>query len=105
MLNTYKPNQNYFSWHITGGYYIQSCELLMGLWKSYLFELCLYCAFTQLDCLYCVLIVHAQIRAAGFHVDIDMTDRTIQKKVREAQLAQFNYILVVGAKEAESGKV
>lgn len=25
--------------------------------------------------------VHAQIRAAGFHVDIDMTDRTIQKKV------------------------
>ncbi|CAM0913102.1 unnamed protein product [Alopecurus aequalis] len=49
--------------------------------------------------------VHAKIRAAGFHVDIDMTDRTIQKKVREAQLAQFNYILVVGAKEAESGKV
>nr|BAJ93554.1 predicted protein [Hordeum vulgare subsp. vulgare] len=49
--------------------------------------------------------VHAQIHAAGFHVDIDMTDRTIQKKVREAQLAQFNYILVVGAKEAESGKV
>jgi threonyl-tRNA synthetase len=26
-------------------------------------------------------------------------------QVREAQLAQFNYILVVGAKEAESGKV
>ncbi|KAK1613883.1 hypothetical protein QYE76_019400 [Lolium multiflorum] len=49
--------------------------------------------------------VHAEIREAGFHVDIDMTDRTIQKKVREAQLAQFNYILVVGAKEAESGKV
>jgi threonyl-tRNA synthetase len=26
-------------------------------------------------------------------------------QVREAQLAQFNYIIVVGAKEAESGKV
>ncbi|KAM0843029.1 hypothetical protein ACQ4PT_057977 [Festuca glaucescens] len=25
--------------------------------------------------------VHAEIREAGFHVDIDMTDRTIQKKV------------------------
>uniref|UniRef100_A0A0D9WTU3 threonine--tRNA ligase n=1 Tax=Leersia perrieri TaxID=77586 RepID=A0A0D9WTU3_9ORYZ len=49
--------------------------------------------------------VRARIHEAGFHVAIDETDRTIQKKVREAQLAQYNYILVVGAKEAETGKV
>ncbi|KAL5663366.1 hypothetical protein ACJX0J_023474, partial [Zea mays] len=47
--------------------------------------------------------VLATLHEAGFHVDIDASDRTIQKKVREAQLAQFNYILVVGAQEAETG--
>ncbi|XP_020103281.1 threonine--tRNA ligase, mitochondrial 1-like isoform X2 [Ananas comosus] len=49
--------------------------------------------------------VHAQIHAAGYYVDIDLSDRTIQKKVREAQLAQYNYILVVGAQEAETQQV
>uniref|UniRef100_A0A0E0LTF6 threonine--tRNA ligase n=1 Tax=Oryza punctata TaxID=4537 RepID=A0A0E0LTF6_ORYPU len=49
--------------------------------------------------------VRARLHEAGFHVAIDETDRTIQKKVREAQLAQFNYILVVGAQEAETGQV
>lgn len=49
--------------------------------------------------------VLARLHEAGFHVDIDMSDRTIQKKVREAQVAQFNYTLVVGAQEAETGNV
>nr|CAD1840152.1 unnamed protein product [Ananas comosus var. bracteatus] len=49
--------------------------------------------------------VHAQIHVAGYYVDIDLSDRTIQKKVREAQLAQYNYILVVGAQEAETQQV
>ncbi|KAJ4755028.1 Threonine--tRNA ligase [Rhynchospora pubera] len=49
--------------------------------------------------------VHEQMHKTGYYVDIDSSDRTIQKKVREAQIAQYNYILVVGAKEAETGKV
>ncbi|XP_062191774.1 threonine--tRNA ligase, mitochondrial 1-like [Phragmites australis] len=49
--------------------------------------------------------VLARLHEAGFYVDIDMSDRTIQKKVREAQMSQFNYILVVGAQEAETGEV
>ncbi|KAK9050952.1 hypothetical protein SSX86_027577 [Deinandra increscens subsp. villosa] len=49
--------------------------------------------------------VKDQIDAAGYYVDIDSSDRTIQKKVREAQLAQYNYILVVGEEEASNGKV
>lgn len=49
--------------------------------------------------------VLARLHEAGFYVDIDMSDKTIQKKVREAQVAQFNYILVVGAQEAETGNV
>ncbi|KAM7468624.1 hypothetical protein LguiB_016186 [Lonicera macranthoides] len=49
--------------------------------------------------------VRDQIHAAGYYVDVDTSDRTIQKKVREAQLAQYNYILVVGEEEASTGKV
>ena len=43
--------------------------------------------------------------ANNFQVDIDETGRTLNKMVREAQLAQFNYILVVGNKEAETNSV
>ena len=42
---------------------------------------------------------------AGFYVDVDLTDKSLQKKIREAQLAQYNYILVVGEKEAEKRTV
>ncbi|MQL93392.1 hypothetical protein Taro_026027 [Colocasia esculenta] len=49
--------------------------------------------------------VRDQIHQAGYHVDADITDRKLEKKVREAQLAQYNYILVVGEKEANSGQV
>ncbi|KAL8557064.1 hypothetical protein ACS0TY_004512 [Phlomoides rotata] len=49
--------------------------------------------------------VRDQIHDAGFYVDVDTTDRTINKKVREAQMAQYNYILVVGEKEVGTGQV
>ncbi|KAL6003533.1 hypothetical protein ACLOJK_023765 [Asimina triloba] len=49
--------------------------------------------------------VKDQIHQAGYYVDVDTTDRKIQKKVREAQLAQYNYILVVGEEEANTGQV
>ncbi|KAL7603744.1 hypothetical protein Lser_V15G18950 [Lactuca serriola] len=49
--------------------------------------------------------VKSHIFEAGYHVDIDETDRTIQKKVRDAQLAHYNYILVVGEEEVNTGKV
>ena len=38
--------------------------------------------------------VRASLRAAKLHVEVDASDKKMQKKVREAQLAQFNYILV-----------
>ncbi|GKA51506.1 threonine--tRNA ligase, mitochondrial 1-like protein [Tanacetum coccineum] len=38
-------------------------------------------------------VVKERIDAAGYYVDIDSSDRTIQKKVREAQLAQYNYMM------------
>ena len=41
--------------------------------------------------------VRGTLRAAKLHVEVDASDKKMQKKVREAQLAQFNYILVRGS--------
>jgi len=49
--------------------------------------------------------VARQIHEAGFYVDTDLTGNKLQKKIRDAQLAQYNYILVVGEKESENGCV
>lgn len=47
-----------------------------------------------------------QFHAAGFMVDLSEDHgATLNKKVRAAQMAQYNYILVVGDKERESGTV
>merc|ERR1711937_644870 len=49
--------------------------------------------------------VRDRLRAAGFHVDIDDSTNTLKKKVREGQLAQYNYILVVGETEETNDSV
>ncbi|XP_062025534.1 threonine--tRNA ligase, mitochondrial 1-like [Rosa rugosa] len=49
--------------------------------------------------------VRDKIFQSGYCVDVDTSDRTIQKKVREAQMAQYNYILVVGEEEVKTGQV
>ncbi len=43
--------------------------------------------------------VRSVLRKEGFYCEVDDTDRKMQKKVREAQLEQWNYILVVGEGE------
>uniref|UniRef100_A0AC34QH32 Anticodon-binding domain-containing protein n=1 Tax=Panagrolaimus sp. JU765 TaxID=591449 RepID=A0AC34QH32_9BILA len=50
--------------------------------------------------------VQKQLYGAGFEVeyDNDCSD-TLNKQVRNAQLAQFNFILVVGQKEKDNGTV
>jgi len=35
----------------------------------------------------------------GYHVELDKSSLTLNKKIRNAQIAQFNYIAVVGAQE------
>ncbi|KAL4921645.1 hypothetical protein BDW62DRAFT_174139 [Aspergillus aurantiobrunneus] len=39
------------------------------------------------------------------YVDVDVSGNTLQKKIRSGQLAQYNFILVVGAEEKESNSV
>lgn len=49
--------------------------------------------------------VKAQVHAAGYFIDVDMSHRTLNKMVREAQLAQYNFILVVGGEEEKNETV
>jgi len=38
--------------------------------------------------------VRRELRKSRIHAEVDASDRKMQKKVREAQLEQWNYILV-----------
>lgn len=46
--------------------------------------------------------VQQAIHEAGYYVDVDETTRTLNKKVREAEVNQYNFILVVGQAEADA---
>lgn len=49
--------------------------------------------------------VYKYLHRLGFECSIDRSSGQINKKVRNAQLAQWNYILVAGEEEMESGTV
>jgi threonyl-tRNA synthetase len=46
--------------------------------------------------------VAAEIKKAGFICDVDETSESVNKKIRNAQLMQYNYMLTVGDKELEN---
>jgi threonyl-tRNA synthetase len=46
-----------------------------------------------------------KLKKAGFHCDVDDSNESISKKVRNAQMMQINYILTVGDKEVENQTV
>jgi threonyl-tRNA synthetase len=46
-----------------------------------------------------------EISKAGFHCDVDDTSESMNKKIRNAQLMQYNYMLTVGDKELEKGTI
>merc|ERR1711879_215303 len=41
----------------------------------------------------------------GYHVEVNLSDKTMNKKIREAQIDQYNYILVVGRDEEDAMSV
>lgn len=43
--------------------------------------------------------VERQLQIHGFHAEAETSGKTLNKKVREAQLASWNYVAVVGAEE------
>ncbi|MDE1762515.1 MAG: threonine--tRNA ligase [Candidatus Micrarchaeota archaeon] len=46
--------------------------------------------------------VYAKLRKAGVRSEIDVSDKTLEYKIRDAQLMKVPYMLVVGAKEVEN---
>jgi threonyl-tRNA synthetase len=51
------------------------------------------------------LACRAKLHNSGFYADVDLSSRTLNKKVREAQLNQYNFILVVGQTEVDEDSV
>lgn len=49
--------------------------------------------------------VQSLLRAKGLHADVDVSGNTMQKKIRSAQLAQYNFIFVLGAAEQDKRSV
>ncbi|MES1915627.1 MAG: hypothetical protein MHM6MM_007547 [Cercozoa sp. M6MM] len=49
--------------------------------------------------------VRDRLHELGYYCDVDLSSRNIGKKIREAQLSQYNFQLVVGADELENGSV
>ncbi|KAJ2780927.1 threonyl-tRNA synthetase [Coemansia javaensis] len=49
--------------------------------------------------------VRKQLHDAGFYVDVDLGAETLNKKIRRAELAQYNFICVVGPQEQSEGSV
>ena len=49
--------------------------------------------------------VQAKLHNVGFHVDADISDLTLNKRIRNAETSHYTFICVVGAKEAEAGTV
>ena len=45
------------------------------------------------------------LHKAGFEVELDRSNAQLNKKIRNAQLEQWNYILVAGEEEAAVGMV
>ncbi|CAD7961313.1 unnamed protein product [Amoebophrya sp. A120] len=50
---------------------------------------------------YCEYVAE-QYRNFGLFADVDTSSKTMNKKVREAQLAQYNYVAICGEKEQEN---
>jgi threonyl-tRNA synthetase len=49
--------------------------------------------------------VHEALDNAGIRVEVDVSNKTLDYKIREAQLMKIPYILVVGRKEADTNTV
>ena len=49
--------------------------------------------------------VHARLLQEGFRAEVDVSNRTLEYKVREAELSKIPYVLVVGKKEQEANTV
>jgi threonyl-tRNA synthetase len=57
------------------------------------------------DCIEYATEVKKEIEKNGFFVETNFSDDTLDKRIRNAQLEQFSYILVIGKREKASQTV
>lgn len=76
-----------------------------GRWPFWLNPKQIIICSISMECEKYVMQLRETIKNAGFYVDINIEGETLQNKIRHAQLAQYNFILVVGKKEMEEGLV
>eukprot|EP00927_Polykrikos_kofoidii_P025753 TRINITY_DN23078_c0_g1_i1.p1 TRINITY_DN23078_c0_g1~~TRINITY_DN23078_c0_g1_i1.p1 ORF type:complete len:903 (-),score=146.49 TRINITY_DN23078_c0_g1_i1:66-2774(-) len=75
------------------------CEHYAGKWPFWLSpRQCLVVPISEGTFEYAQF-VKDTLHARGFHTEVDLSKKRMQKKVREAQVAQWNYIFVVGDEE------
>jgi threonyl-tRNA synthetase len=49
--------------------------------------------------------VHQELKGSGIRAGLDVSDKTLEYKIREAQLMKIPYMLVVGKKEMENNSI
>lgn len=81
------------------------CEHYAGKWPFWLSpRQCLVIPVSE-DAFEYARYVKDALHGRGFSAETDLGSSTLKKKVREAQLAQWNYIMVVGRSEEETMSV
>ena len=80
-------------------------EHLAGKWPFWLSpRQVIVCPISEKAMDYCES-VYLYLHKQGFMAELDRSQGNIKKKIRNAQLAQFNYILVAGEDEMHEGMV
>lgn len=80
-------------------------EHLGGKWPFWLSpRQALICPISEKFMDYCES-VYLYLHRAGYQVELDRSNVTLNKKIRNGQLAQYNFILVAGEEEMKDGQV
>ena len=80
-------------------------EHLAGKWPFWLSpRQVIVCPISEKAADYCES-VYLYLHKQGFMADVDRTQGNIKRKIRNAELAQWNYILVAGENEMHVGLV
>jgi threonyl-tRNA synthetase len=86
-------------------FYSILCEHIKGKWPFWLSPRQIIILSVSEEHIEYAQKVNMILRYNGFHSDVDSSNLSIRKKVKKSQLAQWNYMLVVGQEEIDSKMV
>merc|ERR1712176_1080610 len=78
------------------------CEHYAGKWPFWLSPRQCMVVPVSADAREYARFVKDTLHGKGYHADVDFSDKTMNKKIREATIEQYNYILVVGQEEEDN---